>query len=632
MAMKHFTIQDAVAMYGVKEWGNGFFGINSKGHLEVYPTQDENLSCDIFEIIQHLKKKGIQTPVTIRFPQILATRVVALNEAFRKAMKEYDYEGDYQGVYPVKTNQLKEVVEQIVHAGHKYRYGLEAGSKPELMIALSMNLHPEALVTCNGYKDEAFIRMALLARKAGRNTLITVEKMTELPLVLKVAKELKVQPLLGLRFKLNAMGSGKWEGSAGDHAKFGLNTQEILEAVETLSKRSMLDCIQELHFHIGSQITDIRKVKVAMKEATRMYAKLRKRGVPLKYLNVGGGLAVDYDGSRTTFSSSMNYTLQEYASDVVYTTKEVCAQEQVPVPDLLSESGRAVTAYHAITVVDVIGLIDTTHTKYHVDLTGQEPQVLKELAYTRDNISVKNFSEMYHDAITQKDELITLFNLGYLSLDDRAKGEILFWEVCRKLSRILSYKSLKYIPEEFQDLNKSLADKLIANFSVFQSTPDLWAIDQLFPVLPVHRLKEKPTLSTTLCDITCDSDGKVDKFIDLKDVRDELPLHEPRAGESYYLAFCLTGAYQDTLGMRHNLFGTITEAHVVLTDDEDFRIQQIVPAQTIDDVLRSVHYDPDELVESPAKRRRTNAQADAAEALKGFLTEQRKLHTYLEMN
>jgi arginine decarboxylase len=632
MAMKHFTIQDALAMYGVKEWGNEFFGVNSKGHLEVYPTQDENLCCDVYEIIQHLKKKGIQTPVTLRFPQILTTCVVGLNEAFRKAMREYQYEGDYQGVFPVKTNQLKEVVDQIVKSGHKYRYGLEAGSKPELMIALSMNLHPEALVTCNGYKDEAFIRMALLARKAGRNALITVEKMTELALILKIAKEVKVEPLLGLRFKLNAMGSGKWEGSAGDHAKFGLNTQEILEAVDTLAKRNMLDCIQELHFHIGSQITDIRKIKIAMKEATRMYAKLRKRGVPLKYLNVGGGLAVDYDGSRTTFSSSRNYTLQEYAADVVYTAKEICSQEQVPVPDLLSESGRAITAYHSITVTDVVGLIDTTHTKYHIELTGQEPQVLKELAYTRDHISVKNFSEMYHDAITQKDELITMFNLGYLSLDDRAKGEILFWEVCRKLSKILSYKSLKYIPEEFQDLNKSLADKLIANFSVFQATPDLWAIDQLFPVLPIHRLKEKPTLSTTLCDITCDSDGKIDKFIDLKDVRDELPLHEPRAGEPYYLAICLTGAYQDILGMRHNLFGTVAEAHVVITEDEDFRIQQIIPAQTADDVLRTVHYDPDELVEGPTKRRVRGQNADAAEALRVFLTQQRKLHTYLDVN
>ena len=484
MAMKHFTLQDAMTMYSVKEWGYGFFGINSKGHLEIYPTQDENLTCDLYEVVQHLKKKGVSTPLVIRFPQILATRVTELNEAFRKAIKEYEYEGDYQGVYPVKANQVKEVVDQVVKAGHKYRFGLEAGSKPELMIALSMNLHPEALVTCNGYKDEAFIRMALLALKAGRNVLITVEKMTELALILKVAKELKVEPLLGLRFKLNAMGSGKWEESAGDTAKFGLNTQEILEAIAVLEKRGMLESIQELHFHVGSQITDIRKIKTAMKEATRMYAKLRKRGIPLKYLNVGGGMAIDYDGSRTTFSSSMNYTLQEYAADVVYTTKEICSQEQVPVPVLMSESGRAITAYHAVTVVDVVGLIDTTHTKYSVELTGQEPQVLKELAYTRDNISVKNFAEMYHDAITQKDELITMFNLGYLSLDDRAKGEIVFWEVCRKLSRILSYKSMKYIPEEFQDLNKSLADKLIANFSVFQSTPDLWAVDQLFPVMP----------------------------------------------------------------------------------------------------------------------------------------------------
>ena len=629
MAIKNFTVQDAMTMYGVREWGYGFFGVNSKGHLQVHPTRDENLSCDVFEIIQHLKKKGVSTPVILRFPQILTARVTELNEAFNKAIREYGYEGGYQGVYPVKTNQMKEVVDQIVKAGYKYRYGLEAGSKPELMIALSMNLHPEALVTCNGYKDETFIRMALLARKAGRNVLLTVEKMTELQLILKVAKELKVEPLLGLRFKLNAMGSGKWESSAGDHAKFGLNTQELLEAVETLEKKGLLESLQELHFHIGSQITDIRRVKTAMKEATRMYAKLYKRGVPLKYLNVGGGLGVDYDGSRTTFSSSMNYTVDEYASDVVYTTQDVCAQEQVPVPTLLSESGRAISAYHEIVVVEVIGLIDTTHTKYRVDLTGTEPQVLKELAYTRDNISVKNFAEMYHDAVTQKDELITLFNLGYLSLDDRAKGEILFWEVCRKLSRIFNYKSLKYIPEEFQDLSKSLADKLIANFSVFQSIPDHWAIDQLFPVMPVHRLKERPTISATLCDITCDSDGKMEKFIDLKDIKDEIPLHEPKSGEPYYLAFFLTGAYQDILGMRHNLFGAPTEAHVVVNDDEDFKIQQIVPGETMDDVLRSVHYDPNELVEGPTKRRQ-NAQSDAADALTALLTQQRSLSTYLD--
>jgi len=631
MAMKHFTVQDAVTMYGVREWGGDYFDINSKGHLEVFPTGDENLSCDLFEVVQHLVKKGVRTPISVRFPQILASRVTRLNESFRKAMKEYDYEGDYQGVYPVKTNQMKEVVDQVVKAGYKYRYGLEAGSKPEIMIALSMNLHEEALILCNGYKDESFIRMALLAKKAGRNVLITVEKMTELPLILKVAKELKIEPLLGLRMKLNAMGSGKWESSAGDHAKFGLTTQELLEAVEVLEKRGLLESVCELHFHIGSQITDIRKVKAAMKEATRVYAKMRKRGVPIRYLNVGGGLGVDYDGSRTTFSSSMNYSLEEYAADVVYTTKDICGQEQVPVPNLLSESGRAITAHHQVLVVDIVGLIDTTYTKYHVELTGQEPQVIKELAYTRDHISVKNFAEMYHDAITQKDELHTLFNLGYLSLEDRAKGEILFWEVCRKLSRILSYKSLKYVPEEFHDLSKSLADKLIANFSVFQSMPDHWGIDQLFPCMPIHRLKEKPTLSTTLCDITCDSDGIIDKFIDLKDVRDEIPLHEPKSGEPYYVAFFLVGAYQDTLGMRHNLFGAPNEAHIVVNEDEDFKIQQIVPGDTIDAVLKGVHYNPDELVEGPTRRRKITSHADASEALKTLLTEQRKLTTYLEM-
>ncbi len=631
MPMKHFTISDAAALYGVKEWGNGYFEINARGHLEVRPTQDENLTADVYEIVQALRKKGIRTPINLRFPQILKDRVEEINEAFRKSIREFDYEGGNQGIIPVEYIRIKEVVGAVVRAGNKYHYGLEAVSKPELMLALSMDRHEEALILSNGYKDESFIRMALLALKAGRNVLITVEKMTELPLILKVAKELKVQPLLGLRAKLNSSGSGKWESSAGDHAKFGLTTREILEAIETLERRDMMDSIQELHFHIGSQITDIRKVKAAMKEATRIYAKLRKMGVPIRYMNVGGGLGVDYDGSKTTFASSMNYTPSEYAADVVYTTKDICAQEQVPMPDLLSESGRAIVAYHQVLVVDIIGLIDTTHTKYKVELGGKEPQILKELAYTRDNISLKNYREMYHDAITQKDEMLTLFNLGYLGLEDRAKGEILFWEVCRKLDRILSSKTLKYIPEEFQDLHKGLADKLIGNFSVFQSMPDHWAIDQLFPAMPIHRLKERPTLKTTLCDITCDSDGKVDKFTDLKDVKDDIPLHEPRANEPYYVAFFLTGAYQDILGMRHNLFGAPNEAHIVVDEDESFRIQHLVSADTIDDMLRTVHYDPDQLIAAPHAKRKAGAQKDAVEALKTLLTEQRKLHTYLEM-
>ncbi|HEU4951174.1 MAG TPA: biosynthetic arginine decarboxylase [Holophagaceae bacterium] len=628
--MKHWTIQDAATLYGVREWGNGYFGINSKGHLEVAPTQDENLVADVHEIVQHLRRKGVRTPLTLRFPQILADRVEEVNEAFRKAIREFGYEGSYQGVYPVKTNQTKEVVEELVKAGHKYRYGLEAGSKPELMIALNMELHPEALILCNGYKDETFIRMALLARKAGRNVLITVEKMTELPLILKVAKELDVEPLIGLRAKLNAQGSGKWETSAGDHAKFGLTTRELLDAVEVLDKKGLLDSVVELHFHIGSQITDIRKVKAAMKEATRIYAKLRKMGVPLKYLNVGGGLGVDYDGSKTTFSSSMNYSVEQYAADVVYTTKDICTHEQVPMPDLVSESGRAIVAYHQVVIVDIIGLIDTTHTKYKVELTGREPQILKELAYTRDHMSVKNFSEMYNDAVTQKDELITLFNLGYLSLEDRSKGETLYWEVCRKLSKILTSKSVKYIPEDFQDFNKSLADKLIANFSIFQSMPDHWAIEQLFPLMPLHRLKEKPSLSATLCDITCDSDGKMEKFTDLKDVREEIPLHEPKANEPYYLAFFLTGAYQDILGMRHNLFGAPNEVMVQVDEDENFKIQHIVRADTVDDMLRSVNYDPAALIQGPARKGR-GLKADAAEALRALMAQERQNTTYLEM-
>lgn len=623
-----WTVQDSAKLYAIEEWGGGYFSTNAKGHIVATPTMDPNISIDIYDVIQRLQKLNVRTPITIRFPQIIESRIIQINKAFAKAINEFNYGKGYSAVYPVKTNQTKEVVQEIVRIGNDFALGLECGSKPELILALSMNLNPSSLILCNGYKDETFIEMALLARKAGRKVVITVEKMSELPMILKIAKSLKIKPLIGLRAKLNAQGSGKWETSAGDHAKFGLTAREILEAVEILKKRKMLDSIVALHFHVGSQITDIRRVKVAVKEATRIYSKLRKMDVPIEYLNVGGGLAVDYDGSKTTFTSSMNYSLEQYASDVVYNAKDICSQEGVPVPQLLSESGRALVAYHQMLVVDIIGLIDTTHSKYTVKLSGGEPQIVKDLAYIRDNIGPKNYSEMYSDAATSKDEVNSLFNLGYLSLEERSQGETIFWEILRKLSKILASKSVQYIPEEFRDLNKSLADKLIGNFSIFQAMPDHWAIEQLFPVAPIHRLKERPTLSATLCDITCDSDGTMDKFVDLKDVRDEISLHDP-VDEPYYLGFFLTGAYQDILGMRHNLFGAPSQAFVIAEDEDNFRIEKIVPAETVDDMLRSVHYNPESMGKISIGGRKIKTKVDAAEALHGLIIKIRSSQTYL---
>ncbi|GDX12303.1 biosynthetic arginine decarboxylase [Acidobacteriota bacterium] len=623
-----WTVQDSAKLYAIDEWGDGYFGTNAKGRIVAMPTRDESITIDLYEAVLRLKKLGVQTPVTLRFPQILEGRIKEIDGAFEKAIAEFNYNGDYNCIYPVKTNQIKEVVQEIVKVGNDYKLGLECGSKPELILALSINLHPDSLILCNGYKDEGFIKMALLARKAGRRIVITVEKMSELQMILKIAKSLKVKPLIGLRAKLNAQGSGKWETSAGDHAKFGLTTREILEAVDILRKKKMLDSIIELHFHIGSQITDIRKVKIAVKEATRIYAKLRKMDVPIEYMNVGGGLAVDYDGSKTTFTSSMNYTLEQYASDVVYNTKDICKMEDVPVPKLLTESGRALTAYHEVVIVDVIGLIDTTHSKYSVEVSGKEIQIIKDLSYIRDNIGPKNYSEMYSDAVASKDEINSLFNLGYLSLEDRSKGETLFWEILRKLSKILTHKSIKYIPEEFRDLNKSLADKFIANFSIFQTIPDHWAIEQLFPVAPIHRLKEKPTLSATLCDITCDSDGTVEKFVDLKDVRDEIALHEP-SDEPYFIGIFLTGAYQDILGMRHNLFGAPSEAFLIAEDEDNFRIDKVIPAETIDDMLRSVHFNPESMGRISINGRKIKTKVDASEDLHSLIIKHRGSHTYL---
>jgi arginine decarboxylase len=598
--------EDASTLYGIPNWGKGFFHVSEEGDLVVRPTRQAHRGVALKQIVDEVALRGITTPMVIRFPQILSEAVRSLNDAFAHAIAEFEYDNVFRGVFPIKVNQKRVVIQQIIEAGRPYNYGLEAGSKPELLAAIAADLGPECLITCNGYKDDAFVGMALNAVRMKKKVVLILEKVSELDGILNVARQRGVRPLLGMRAKLYARGSGKWAKSGGEAAKFGLTTPEMLEALKILKSRRMLDAMVMLHFHIGSQITDIRKIKNAIREAGRVYAKLRAMGVGIQYLNLGGGLGVDYDGSKTAFESSMNYSTQEYANDVVYTIKQICDEEQVPVPTLVTESGRAVTAFHSVLVTNVLDVADRIEQGRKVRVTTSDAPVIQELAGIAAGTNAKNLRESYHDALQYKEELFTLFNLGHLSLEDRSKGEILFWQICERIHRDL--KTLKEIPEEFDDMEKMLADTYVMNFSVFQSLPDSWAIDQLFPILPIHRLNERPVEVGTLADITCDSDGKIDKFIDLRDIKETLPLHTFRRGEAYYLAFCLMGAYQDVLGDLHNLFG---EAHEVLVHvDEEGRpkVEDVLPGESCERVLEYMNYDRTEILDSINKqlRRVTN--------------------------
>ncbi len=624
---------DAEKLYGIENWGKGFFSVSDDGNLLVHPTRESARFIDLKSVIDDVALRGISTPVVVRFPQILASTVRELNDAFVSAIKEYEYDGVYRGVFPIKVNQKKVVVNEVIQAGRKYSYGLEAGSKPELLAALSSDLAPDCLITTNGYKDEAFIRLALNGVRIGKTVVMILEKVSELERILDVAKRRGVKPLLGMRSKLYARGSGKWAKSGGESAKFGLTTTEMLEAVEILKSKKMLDALVMLHFHIGSQITDIRKIKQAIKEAGRVYAKLHRSGVEIQYLNLGGGLGVDYDGSKTAFDSSMNYTVQEYANDIVYTIKTICDEEKVPVPTLVTESGRAVTAYHAVLVTNVVDVADRIEQDRTVKLDGDENHVVRELHDILSGVTAKNVRESYHDALQYKEELFTLFNLGYVSLEDRSKGEILFWNICDRIRRYL--KSLKEIPEEFEDLETMLSDTFVMNFSVFQSLPDIWAIDQLFPILPIHRLRERPTETATIADITCDSDGKIEKFIDLRDIKEALPLHEFKRSNPYYVGFCLVGAYQDVLGDLHNLFGEVHEVLASVDDDGRTRIQDVLPGENCERVLSYMNYDRDEILDGiwrqlrRATERKKVKEAEAKAIAKDF-EQTLTRYTYLE--
>jgi arginine decarboxylase len=588
--MKNITLEEVIQTYGVENWGAGYFEVNRKGHLAVRPAEGDPRSVDVKELINDLvDQRKLQLPILLRFPQILTNQLKKLYRSFNEASREFSYSGGHYPVFPMKVNPRREVVEEFLREGGKYNFGIECGSKAELYAALSLDQTPESLLICNGFKDEAFINLALMGTRIGKRCIIVVEKLNELKMILRCAQVTNVRPWIGIRAKLYSKGSGKWASSGGESAKFGLTPSEMLEVIRLLREAQMEDSLKLLHFHIGSQITDIKRVKNAMKEAARVYSKIRQMRINIDYLDIGGGMGVDYDGSKTTFESSVNYTTQEFANDVIYTIKSVCEDENVPEPNIVTESGRVMSAYHAVFVTSIRDEIETfADDQPSVTVTEDDPQVINELKALYDDITSKNYREYYHDALDHKDELHTQFNLGLISLEDRAKGEVLFWEVCARASKFA--QTSKVQEEEFDDLKKILASKYLCNFSVFRSVPDHWAIDQLFPIMPIHRLNEAPSDYATFVDITCDSDGHIDKFVDLKDVKEVLELH-PFTGDPYYIAIFLVGAYQEVMGSYHNLFGQTNEAHVVIDTDGRYHIKKIVHGSRIGDMLNYARYD-----------------------------------------
>lgn len=592
--IRGWTIRDSLELYQVGSWGAGFFTINERGNVEVRPQAGRDTGIDMRDLIEDLRQRDLRTPLLIRFSDILNSRIRGLSGAFQGAIKEYGYQGGFRGVYPIKVNQQRHVVEEIVAYGAAERIGLEAGSKPELLVALALLDTPGALIICNGYKDRKYIEMALLAQRLGRYPIIVVDRFREVELVVKVSRELGIRPHIGVRARLSTKGAGKWIESTGDRSKFGLSAVEIVEAVERLRAENMLDCLELLHFHIGSQITAIRAINDAIREACKIFVGLHDMGAQPTFIDVGGGLGVDYDGSQTNFHSSMNYTVQEYANDVVAAIQEACDTKKIPHPDIVTEAGRATVAHHSVLVFDVLGVNEMLSGKPPEPATEADHKVIQDLAEVWGSISQKNVLEAYHDALHLKEEAATLFSLGYLNLRDRARVERLFWDCCEKILRVV--RELPFVPEELEPLEKGLADTYYGNFSVFQSAPDHWAVKQLFPVMPLQRLHERPTRRGVFADLTCDSDGKIDRFIDQRDVRDTLELHSLN-GSPYYVGMFLVGAYQEILGDLHNLFGDTDAVHVRLAEDGHYEVEHVVEGDDVADVLRYVQYDQGMLIE-----------------------------------
>jgi arginine decarboxylase len=606
MTKNDWDVDAASATYNVEGWGSGYFSINSAGNVLAKPLKDVGGSIDLLEVVNEARQRGLGFPLVIRFQDLLRHRVETVNRAFQSAMQEFGYRNQYRGVFPIKVNQLREVIEEIVDSGAQFHFGLEAGSKPELIAALAMHKDPESLIVCNGYKDRAFIRTAMLGCRLGKSVIIVVEKLEELEQTLRIAKEMGVEPHIGIRVRLHSKGAGKWTTSGGENAKFGLSTTNLIAASEMLKAQGLGHCLKLVHFHVGSQVPDISTIKRAVREAARYYAKLSKLGHALGYLDVGGGLGVDYDGSRTSFDSSTNYTLQEYCNDVVYNIMEVCDSEGVAHPAIVSEGGRAIVAHHSVLVVESFGSIEKDVQTPKIEATENDPKPLRDILEAKRQLRRGNRLETLHDAQQIKEETQQMFNLGLLDLESKAKIESLYWELARQI--VTLHRGLKYVPEEVKELETSLGDQYICNFSVFQSLLDHWALGQLFPIMPIHRLTTAPERQGTLVDITCDSDGKISKFIDLQDVKDTLPLHKIIPGELYYLGVFLVGAYQDIMGDLHNLFGRVTEVHVFLDEDEEsgWYIEEVIEGSTIGQVLALTQWDKIELM------RLMKLQVDAA--------------------
>jgi len=604
--MKDWDVSSALALYNVERWGSPYFSVNAAGHVVARPDGDASREIDMMELVAEARRRGLSFPLTLRFQDLLRHRVHTVNKAFAEAIAGAGYKNVYRGVFPIKVNQLREVVEEIVDAGVEFHFGLEAGSKPELLAALSAHTDPESLIICNGYKDADYIRNAMLGRKLGKRLVMVVEKVEELAQIMSIAKSMGVEPWIGVRVRLATKGAGKWATSGGEDAKFGLSTAELVGASEMLRHEGMAHCLKLVHFHVGSQIPDIGTIKRAVREAARFYAKLHKLGHELGYLDVGGGLGIDYDGSRTTFDSSVNYSLHEYTRDVVSAVQEVCDEEKVAHPVLVSEGGRAIAAHHSVLIVEAFGSIEKVSRGPEVTFAEDDPPLVQDILDIYGSLGSKHRLESLHDAQEIREKADSMFGLGLLDLPAKAKIETVYWRIAAKVVEL--FRGVRYVPEEVKDLEISLGDQVMCNFSVFQSLLDHWALGQLFPVMPIHRLDEAPDRQATLVDITCDSDGKVARFIDLQDVKSTLPVHRPEEGKPYYLGFFLAGAYQDIMGDMHNLFGRVNEMHIFLDEDEDhgYYIEEIIGGNTIGNVLALTQWEKSELT------RRMKVQVDAA--------------------
>jgi len=607
--LRAWTTRDSAALYNVEGWSSGYFGINDAGHVQVTPLGPGGPSLDLYDLVQDLQRRGLGMPLLMRFSDILKSRVQTLVGCFENAIRDYSYRGRYRGVYPIKVNQQHQVVEELVDFGRPHGLGLEAGSKPELLAALALLDNPDALLVLNGYKDVDYAETALLSQKLGRYPIVVIDRYRELEMLVQVARRLGIRPHIGVRAKLTTRGAGKWMESTGDRSKFGLTATEIVLLVDRLREAQMLDCLELLHFHIGSQISSVRAIKDAMKEACRIYVELAAAGAGIKFMDVGGGLGVDYDGSSTNWPSSTNYTMQEYANDVVAAVLEACETAHVPHPDILSESGRALVAHHSVLVFNILDVSEVLAGQAPPAVDEAEHPVIYQLVDTWRSVSRKNFQEAYHDALQLKEEATNLFNVGLLDLRGRARVEQLFWGCCEAILKII--RELDYVPDDLEGLEKGLADTYYGNFSVFQSAPDHWAVKQLFPILPLHRLNERPTRRGVIADLTCDSDGKIDQFIELRDVKSSLELH-PDDGKPYYLGMFLVGAYQEILGDLHNLFGDTNAVHIALADG-GYRIAHVVEGDSVTEVLGYVQYQKQNLVQ--------RVRQSSEEALrKGLLT------------